>query len=115
MNIWKKCNEKWKFQRDLLGLTKTSFKEYSQNFRNNVSSQSSPRNNRRLELKSQKDFLFILFSSSNFLHSGSFFTHLEANDTITYDSPSYTDISLFYNLPAPSSGVLLEQSTIYNH
>ncbi|PKK75231.1 hypothetical protein RhiirC2_773865 [Rhizophagus irregularis] len=146
MNIWKKRNEKWKIQRDLLGLSKKSFKEYHQTFRNNSLSQSSSRNRHRTirdfnyvnpfnnfrNFKLSKDFLYILFSSSNFLHSGSFFTHLEANDIINYNSPSSTDICLFYNpldrcslffgflvlcflLPAPSSVVLLEQSIIYNN
>ncbi|CAB5196506.1 hypothetical protein RhiirA5_415138 [Rhizophagus irregularis] len=112
MNIWKKRNEKWKIQRDLLGLTKKLFKDYHQTYRNNPLSQPSSRNSQRnicdfnytnpfnsfRNFKLSKDFLYILFSSSNFLHSGPFFTHLEANVDITYNSPSSTDVCLFYNV-----------------
>ncbi|PKK57024.1 ribonuclease H-like protein [Rhizophagus irregularis] len=94
------------------GLSKKSFKEYHQTFRNNPLSQSSSRNRQRIirdfnyinpfnyfrNFKLSKDFLYILFTSSNFLHSGSFFTHLEANDTINYKTPLSTDICLFYNV-----------------
>ncbi|PKY59654.1 hypothetical protein RhiirA4_482587 [Rhizophagus irregularis] len=110
--IWKKRNEKWKIQRELLGITKKSFTDYHKNFRNNTSTRSANNNirNRNRDFiyinpfndfrnfKLQKDFLFILFSSSNFLHSGPFFKHLEANDFINYNSPSSIDISLFFNV-----------------
>ncbi|PKY17728.1 hypothetical protein RhiirB3_430406 [Rhizophagus irregularis] len=112
MNIWKKRNEKWKIHRELLGLTKKSFKEYYQTYRHNPSAQPSSRNRQRnnrefnysnpfnsfRNFKLSKDFLYILFSSSNFLHSGPFFTHLKANDDITYNSPSSIDVCLFYNV-----------------
>ncbi|PKY33184.1 hypothetical protein RhiirB3_451909 [Rhizophagus irregularis] len=112
MNIWKKRNDKWKIQRDLLGLTKKSFKDYHQTYRHNPSAQPSSRNRQRNirdfnyinpfnsfhNFKLSKDFLYILFSSSNFLHSGPFFTHLEANDEITYNSPLSIDACLFYNV-----------------
>ncbi|CAB5192257.1 unnamed protein product [Rhizophagus irregularis] len=111
-DIWKKRNEKWKLQRELMGITKASFKDYHKNLRDKVTTRTSHNNTRRRErefiyinpfndfrnFKLQKDFLFILFSSSNFLHSGPFFKHLEMNDVVNYNSPLPIDIPLFYNV-----------------
>ncbi|CAB5095998.1 unnamed protein product [Rhizophagus irregularis] len=104
-NIWKLRNEKWKALRDELNITKKSFKDYRKNFineRRNIGTSSVPNSSNRQHdreygyinpfndfrnFKLDKEFLFILFSSSNFLHSGSFFSHLECNDFLDYSSP----------------------------
>ncbi|PKY59297.1 hypothetical protein RhiirA4_481908 [Rhizophagus irregularis] len=95
VNIWKARNQKWKLMRDAWGITKRSFTKYQDIFpRNERAAAAFNRmldidNNREMErgyinpfndfrnFKLDKDFLFILFSSSNFLHSGSFFSHLD--------------------------------------
>lgn len=57
--------------------------------------------------KLQKDFLFILFSSSNFLHSGPFFNHLECNDRVYFSSScNSNNISSFYNVKLATSTLL---------
>lgn len=48
--------------------------------------------------KQHRDFLYILFSSSNFLHSGPFFKHLECTEIIDYSSPTCTDAQFIYNV-----------------
>jgi hypothetical protein len=111
-----KINERWKILRNELGLTKQSFKDYRKNLiaarNNNVALPSaftinrqrdreygyiSPFNNNFRNFKLEKDFLFILFSSSNFLHSGPFFNHLECNDFINFSSPVCSlNYSIYY-------------------
>ncbi|PKY57665.1 hypothetical protein RhiirA4_478875 [Rhizophagus irregularis] len=94
-DLWKVRNQLWKTQRDVWGITKKSFIHYRELFTRTqrvsaaISRTSVINNNRDLErgyinpfndfrnFKLDKDYLFILFSSSNFLHSGAFFTHLE--------------------------------------
>jgi hypothetical protein len=115
-NIWKKRNAIWKTVRSDMGLTKASFKNYyklNRKSNNNLSDSSSSSNlntQRHVDIgyinpfndfrnfKLQKDFLYILFSSSNFLHSGSFFKHLECNDFIKYSSPICNDNYFIYNV-----------------
>ncbi|GBC33961.2 hypothetical protein GLOIN_2v1780032 [Rhizophagus irregularis DAOM 181602=DAOM 197198] len=53
--------------------------------------------------KQHRDFLYILFSSSNFLHSGPFFKHLECTEIIDYSSPTCTDAQFIYNVNIGSS------------
>ncbi|PKY59553.1 hypothetical protein RhiirA4_515610 [Rhizophagus irregularis] len=95
MNIWKARNRKWKLLRDAWGITKSSFTKYREIFSRHQRAAAALNrtlvvdNNREMErgyinpfndfrnFKLDKDFLFILFSSSNFLHSGSFFSHLD--------------------------------------
>ncbi|PKY59604.1 hypothetical protein RhiirA4_482478 [Rhizophagus irregularis] len=94
--IWKTRNQLWKIQRDNWGLSKKNFTKYRElytrsqraiaaanrpliiNEHNSIHERGyiNPFNDFR-NFKLDKDFLFILFSSSNFLHSGAFFSHLE--------------------------------------
>jgi hypothetical protein len=115
-NIWKSRNSKWKILRSELGLSKSSFKTYYKDFKQSGTpsdtrhDNQTPRRERERDsiyvnpfndyrnFKLQKDFLFILFTSSNFLHSGPFFKHLECNDYVKYLPPNNIDISLFYNV-----------------
>ncbi|PKY17509.1 hypothetical protein RhiirB3_430153 [Rhizophagus irregularis] len=114
-NIWKIRNQKWKVIKSAMGLTKLSFKNYHKNFKdfnNPVTDANTSRRIRRVQdhiytnphndfrnFKLDKDFLFILFSSSNFLHSGPFFKHLECNDRVTYLTSSNLDNSFpLYNV-----------------
>ncbi|CAB4435335.1 unnamed protein product [Rhizophagus irregularis] len=114
LNIWKTRNQKWKLLRDAWGITKKSFTKYREIFsRNQRTAATFNRpitidNNRDLErgyinpfndfrnFKLDKDFLFILFSSSNFLHSGSFFSHLDEvfsfNNVIDYN---YLNLAIY--------------------
>ncbi|CAB5181195.1 unnamed protein product [Rhizophagus irregularis] len=109
INIWKARNQKWKALRDAWGITKKSFTKYRDIFSRNQRTAAALKrpvvidNNRDMErgyinpfndfrnFKLDKDFLFILFSSSNFLHSGSFFSHLDEvfsfNNVIINNSP----------------------------
>jgi hypothetical protein len=98
-NIWKLRSDKWKEWKHLNGLTKHSFKTYSQTFRTcdrTTLVRDEPRARRtRLHrphiytnphwdfrnYKNHRDLLFILFSSSNFLHSGPFYSHLDVLST----------------------------------
>lgn len=96
-----------------MGLTKNDFKKYShvhrqtRNSRADVSSTNTHIRNHRdhnyinpycdfRNFKLHKDFLYILFSSSNFLHSGSFYTHLEPNDFNNYTSPINSNERFIY-------------------
>ncbi|PKY50670.1 hypothetical protein RhiirA4_467264 [Rhizophagus irregularis] len=118
--IWKSRNEKWKHLCDVLGLTKQSFKDYRKNLKSNRNHNNdirpsdftldprrnrefgyiSPFNNNFRNFKLEKDFLFILFTSSNFLHSGPFFSHLECNEFIDYSSP----LAFIMGIPHPYVG-----------
>ncbi|PKK76469.1 hypothetical protein RhiirC2_707376 [Rhizophagus irregularis] len=88
-------NQLWKTTRDAWGLNKKAFLKYRELFTSDqrvaaiISRTQVINNNRELErgyinpfndfqnFKLDKDFLFILFSSSNILHSGAFFSHLD--------------------------------------
>lgn len=97
-------NEIWKEKRKDWSLDKKAFTNYRKNHGPNtdnlgVSHTNGSHNNHDREygyispfndfrnFKLEKEFLFILFSSSNFLHSGSFLSHLKSNDFIDYSSP----------------------------
>ncbi|PKK77326.1 hypothetical protein RhiirC2_771468 [Rhizophagus irregularis] len=87
IDIWKYRNQLWKTTRDAWGLNKKSFVKYREIFTSDqrtaavFSRTQIINNNRDLErgyinpfndfrnFKLDKDFFFILFSSSNFLHS----------------------------------------------
>ncbi|PKC05193.1 hypothetical protein RhiirA5_378822 [Rhizophagus irregularis] len=114
-DLWKLRNEKWKLLRTELGLTKKSFLNYRKNITSDplvihdITPLDSRRNPRKRKIftytnpfcnnfrnfKLEKDFLFILFTSSNFLHSGPFFNHLECNDIINLLF-TYLYFELFY-------------------
>ncbi|PKY57390.1 hypothetical protein RhiirA4_478427 [Rhizophagus irregularis] len=116
--IWKLRNEKWKALRDQLGLTKQSFKDYRKNLKTNRNNNNevvpsdfilnprryrefgyiNPFNNNFRNFKLEKDFLFILFTSSNFLHSGPFFSHLECTEFIDYSSSACVLNYAIYNV-----------------
>lgn len=114
--IWQARNSKWKNLRSELGLSKASFKTYYKDFKhlgasNNDDIRQEDHSNRRARgstyvnpfndyrnFKLQKDFLFILFTSSNFLHSGPFFKHVECNNYINYPSHDHRLTSSIYNV-----------------
>ncbi|CAB4436858.1 unnamed protein product [Rhizophagus irregularis] len=98
MDIWKFRNQIWHTRRENWGISKKNFTKYRELYtRSQRATAATSRtiipinedhNNERergyinpfndfRNFKLDKDFLFILFSSSNFLHSGAFFTHLE--------------------------------------
>ncbi|PKY41145.1 hypothetical protein RhiirA4_454666 [Rhizophagus irregularis] len=98
-----------------MGLSKRSFKNYHKDFPRSNNNQAgiidstihtrrnyeniyvNPYNDFR-NFKLHKDFLYILFSSSNFLHSGPFYKHLESNNVINYTSPICIDDNFIYNV-----------------
>lgn len=53
--IWKIRNEKWKIQREFMGLTKKSFKDYHKTYRNNMPTRLLNNNNRRRD----RNFIYI--------------------------------------------------------
>ncbi|UZO02767.1 uncharacterized protein OCT59_021246 [Rhizophagus irregularis] len=106
LDIWKVRNNIWKTIRSDWGLTKKHFIKYRETFLTELRTLAAVRrtdppipNDRERgyinpfndfrNFKLDKDFLFILFSSSNFLHSGAFFTHLDGVqyvDNLSYRS-----------------------------
>ncbi|PKK71530.1 hypothetical protein RhiirC2_778276 [Rhizophagus irregularis] len=112
IEIWKYRNQLWKTTRDAWDINKKSFIKYRETFTSDqrvavaISRTQNINNNRDLKrgyinpfndfrnFKLDRDLLFILFSSSNFLHSGAFFSHL---DGVFYSD----DVSFhtFYNFP----------------
>ncbi|GET64968.1 ribonuclease H-like domain-containing protein [Rhizophagus irregularis DAOM 181602=DAOM 197198] len=92
-NIWKVRSNIWKDWKSANGLTKNDFKNYTKNFHRNNQQTSSDEFMLRREVrhrttreyvnshfdfrnyKNHTDLLFILFSLSNFLHSGPFYNH----------------------------------------
>lgn len=108
--LWKFRNEKWKSWRDAKGLTKRSFKIYSQLFgqRNQQHMpdvRTQPRRRKRSSkvhvysnpqwdfrnYKNHQDFLFILFSSSNFLHGSPFYSHIDLLTSFNIDDLKIID------------------------
>lgn len=92
-DTWKIRNAKWKTLHSDMALSKALFKTYYKTFHNsnnNLSGSSSSNANTRRSyeygyinlfndfwnFKLQKEFLYILFSSLNFLHSGTFFLNI---------------------------------------
>jgi hypothetical protein len=92
-HVWKLRSQEWKNWKTIHGVTKEDFKKYRQRYKNtsNLPTSSSlhrrdprrvrsaiyinPQNDFR-NYKNERDLLFILFSSSNFLHSGPFYDHI---------------------------------------
>jgi hypothetical protein len=110
--LWQPRNILWKNKRDQMGLTKDSFRNYRKDHASNDAHNIRPSNSRTVRhnntspyfssciedfrnFKLQSDLLFILFSSSNFLHSGSFYSHLNNSEFFT-SSNMYNNACLFY-------------------
>ncbi|PKY23739.1 hypothetical protein RhiirB3_438036 [Rhizophagus irregularis] len=119
LDIWKVRNNIWKTIRSDWGLTKKHFIKYRETFLTELRTLAAVRrtdppipNDRERgyinpfndfrNFKLDKDFLFILFSSSNFLHSGAFFTHLDGVQYV--DNLSYRSLlnySIYIVTPTP--------------
>ncbi|CAB4403686.1 unnamed protein product [Rhizophagus irregularis] len=119
MDIWKFRNQIWHTRRENWGISKKTFTKYRELYTRSQRAMAATsrtiipinedHNNERergyinpfndfRNFKLDKDFLFILFSSSNFLHSGAFFTHLEGGSN--FNNVLYNSFSDFiiYNV-----------------
>lgn len=89
LHVWKPRSSLWKQWKQNHHLTKKDFKDYSKKFSRHVTlPRPLPRPRSRApseyvnpladfrNFKLSSDYLFILFTSSNFLHSGTFYNHL---------------------------------------